>query len=393
MKNQKINTVPILDLKAQLSGIREEIIAAVTEVIDSTQYIMGPKIEALEQAVADYTATSHAIGVSSGTDALLLALMALEVAPGDLVITSDFSFFATAGVVARLNATPVFVDIDPASFNMAPQALERVLDKMSAAEQKKVKAIIPVHLYGQCADMASILAIANRYQIPVIEDAAQAIGAEYLLDNEAKRAGSLGAIGCFSFFPSKNLGGVGDAGMVVTNDAQIAQMLKLKRTHGESAQYHHAVVGGNFRLDPIQAAVLMVKLPFLDQWHQARQRNAERYTKLFQQRNLRQVRLPEAAHANQGLANYHIYNQYVIRVAQRDQLQGFLAEHQIGARVYYPIPFHRQECFKNLGYGIGDFPESEQAAQSVLALPIYPELTAAMQDYVVEKIAEFYGSF
>lgn len=390
MKQPKPQTVPLLDLKAQLSGIRDDILDAVTEVIDSTQYIMGPQIEALESLIAEYSGVSHAIGVSSGTDALLLALMALEVGPGDFVITSDFSFFATAGVVARLNATPVFVDIDPISFNIDPQKLEHVLVRMSPAQRQKIKAIIPVHLYGQCADMVALLALAEQYHIPVIEDAAQAIGAEYEYQGTTKRAGSMGEMGCFSFFPSKNLGGMGDGGMVVTNDEALAHTLKLKRVHGENAEYQHAVIGGNFRLDPMQASILSVKLRHLDQWHVARQRNAEHYCYLFRQDNLEHVQLPQAVHPAQKLTNYHIYNQYVLRVAHRKELQAFLADHQIAARVYYPIPFHLQECFRHLGYQKGDFPESEKAAEEVLALPIYPELTAAMQEYVVATIREFY---
>ncbi len=390
MENQKIQSVPLLDLKAQLSDLREDIVQAVTEVIDSTQYIMGPKVLALESVIADYTGVSHAIGVSSGTDALLLSLMALDIQPGDLVITTDFSFFATAGVIARLNARPVFVDIDPVTFNLDPEHLEHVLKTMSEEEQKKVKAIIAVHLYGQCADMSSIISIAERYHLPVIEDAAQAIGAEYMMKGEKKRAGTLGTIGCFSFFPSKNLGGVGDAGMIVTNDEQLADQLRLRRIHGAKSEYWHEVIGGNFRIDPIQAVVLAVKLPHLDSWHQARQQNAEHYTALFEKKGLGQIIPPQPVYKAQGLSNYHIYNQYMIRAPQRDELQKFLTQHQIAARVYYPIPFHRLECFQSLGYPADAFPASEQASQEVLALPIYPELTDAMQEYVVEKIAEFY---
>ncbi len=390
MKNQNIHAVPILDLKEQLNALRNEILNAVTEVIDSTQYIMGSKIEVLEQAIADYTGTSYGVGVSSGTDALLLSLMALNVGPGDRVITSDFSFIATAAVISRQYAIPLFVDIDPFTFNICPDKLQQLLWQMTNRERNKVKAIIPVHLYGQCAEMESLFAVANEYQIPLIEDAGQAIGAEYVLSGEVKRAGAMGRMGCFSFFPSKNLGGIGDAGMVVTNDEQLALLLKQKRVHGESSQYHHNAVGGNFRMDPIQAAVLSVKLPFLDQWHQARQRNAERYSDLFRKNELEQILLPTAIYKNRNLVNPHIYNQFVIRVPQRDALQAYLAQHQIETRVYYPLPLHQQGCFQSLGYRTGDFPESEKAAQEVLALPVYPELTEVMQEYVVEKISEFY---
>ncbi|MBF0287626.1 MAG: DegT/DnrJ/EryC1/StrS family aminotransferase [SAR324 cluster bacterium] len=390
MENQKIDSVPLLDLKAQLSDLRDEIVQAVTEVVDSTQYIMGPKVLSLEKAIADYSGVTHAIGVSSGTDALLLSLMALDVQPGDCVITTDFSFFATAGVIARLNARPVFVDIDPVTFNLDPEQLEKVLNTMSSEEKKRVKAIIVVHLYGQCADMSSIVSIAERYQIPVIEDAAQAIGAEYMMGAEKKRTGNLGTMGCFSFFPSKNLGGIGDAGMVVTNDAQLADQLRLKRVHGAKSEYCHEVIGGNFRIDPIQAAVLEVKLPHLDSWHHGRQQNAELYTALFEQKGLSQIIPPQPVYQDQGLSNYHIYNQYMIRAPRRDELQKFLTQNQVAARVYYPIAFHRLECFQSLGYAADAFPESEKASNEVLALPIYPELTDAMQEYVVEKIAEFY---
>ena len=390
MKNQKVHTVPILDLKEQLTALRDEILASVTEVIDSTQFILGPKVEALEDSIANYTGASHGVGVSSGTDALLLSLMALNVGPGDQVITSNFSFFATAGVICRLHAIPLFIDIDPVSFNMNPHKLEQILEQMTDSDRNLVKAIIPVHLYGQCAEMEPILAVANRFQIPVIEDAGQAIGAEYLIAGEVKRAGAMGRMGCFSFFPSKNLGGVGDAGMVVTNDEQLALQLNQKRVHGESSQYHHNSVGGNFRMDPLQAVVLSVKLPYLEEWHRARQENAERYAVLFQNNELKHILLPTPLYKNRNLLNYHIYHQYVIRVPQRDALQAYLAKRRIETRVYYPLPFHQQHCFQSLGYHVGDFPESEKAAREVLSLPVYPELREEMQEYVVEKISDFY---
>ncbi len=387
---EQVNSVPLLDLKAQLVGLREEIAQAVLEVVDSTQYIMGPKIQALEDQVASYTGAAYAIGVSSGTDALLLSLMGLDIGPGDSVITTDFSFFATAGVIARLHAKPIFVDIDPVTFNMDPPALLHCLESMPVSERQTVKAIMPVHLYGQSADLTPLLDIAAQYRIPVIEDAAQAIGTEYFPPEGPQRVGTMGDIGCFSFFPSKNLGGIGDGGMIVTQNSELAQKLRLLRVHGAASEYTHEIIGGNFRLDPIQAAVLSVKLPYLDQWHQARQRNANRYTALFQQKNVPEVKTPVAVYADQGLAHYHIYNQYMIRVSQRSELQAFLKERQIATKVYYPVPFHQQQCFRHLGYRDGAFPESEKAAQEVLALPIYPELTEAMQTYVVEAIADFY---
>ncbi|MGK5092843.1 DegT/DnrJ/EryC1/StrS family aminotransferase [Deltaproteobacteria bacterium TL4] len=382
--------VPLLDLKPQMAELKAEIMREIENILDSTQFVLGPKVEALEKAIAEYTGTSYAIGVSSGTDALLLALMALEVGPGDIVITTDFSFFATAGVVTRLNAQPVFVDIDPLSYNLDPTQLDDVLKRMTKDGRKKVKAIIPVHLYGQCADMAEILGIAERYHIPVIEDAAQAIGAEYQLNGACKRAGNLGTIGCFSFFPTKNLGGIGDGGMVVTNDPTLAEQMKIKRVHGAQPKYYHQTIGGNFRLDPIQAVALSIKLPHLQDWHRARQKNANNYSKYFQKANLPQVGLPHALYQEQGLTNYHIYNQFVIRVPKRDQLQKFLAEQHIATEIYYPIPFHLQKCFAYLGYKKADFPQSKIAAEEVLALPIYPELTEEMQTYVVQQIKEFF---
>jgi len=388
----KTMNVPLLDLKGQLKDLREEYLEAITRVVDSTQYIMGPEVEALEQSVAKYCGTADAIGVSSGTDALLLALMALDVGPGDRVITTDFSFFATVGVIARLNATPVFVDIAPETYNLDPQHLKYRLDSMSEEERSSVKAILPVHLYGQCADMEAILAIAEHYGIPVVEDAAQAIGSEYTLKGEVRRAGNLGDMGCFSFFPSKNLGGIGDAGMVTVNDESLAHSLRLKRVHGGEPKYFHKVIGGNFRIDPIQAAVLSVKLPHLDGWHQARQENADYYNSLFEQKDLDQLVRPHAVYQAQGLKNYHIYNQYMIRVPKRDELRSFLQSHQIASEVYYPLTLHQQECFHYLGHSYtGAFPESEKAASEVLALPIYPDLTHAMLEHVVKHIAKFYN--
>ena len=382
--------VPLLDLRPPLEELRDEIVEAVTQVIDSTRYIMGPEIDGLESEISAYCGTTDAVGVSSGTDALLLSLMVLDVAPGDLVLTSNFSFFATAGVVARLNATPVFVDIDPETFNIDPESLRKTLTDMDAETRKRVKAIIPVHLYGQCADMETILNISREIDIPVIEDGAQAIGAECEIDGQKKSAGSLGDFGCFSFFPSKNLGGVGDGGIVTVNNPELAEQLRLKRVHGGEHKYYHRVIGGNFRLDPIQAAVIRVKLPHLNKWHKQRQDNADHYNELFAEAGLiSKVRTPYVEHP-QSLKNPHIYNQYVIRAERRDELQSFLSENEIASEVYYPLPFHLQECFLHLGGKAGDFPVSETAAKEVLALPVYPGMTGAMRETVVEHIAKFY---
>ena len=375
--------VPLLDLKAQLETIRDEVHLAVEEVLESTRYIMGPKIIQLEEKIAQYCGASFGVGVSSGTDALLIALMALDIQPDDIVITTPYSFFATAGVVARLKARPVLVDIDPATYNLDPQALREWLTS-HPAEIKKVKAIIPVHLYGQCADMDPILTLAGQYGIPVIEDAAQAIGSRYPSQNGVLKAGSMGLMGCFSFFPSKNLGGIGDGGMVVTSNAGLAEKLAKLRNHGSHPKYYHSLIGGNFRLDPIQAAVLLVKLPHLNDWHRARQHNAIFYDQQLQGTGLQ---TPHVAYKRE----YHIYNQYVLSVpSRRDDLCAFLTSHQIGNEIYYPVPFHQQECFRYLGYRTGDFPHSEYAATHTIALPIYPELTDEMKGFVVEKIREFY---
>ena len=376
--------VPLLDLNAQLQTIEKEVKAAVNEVIDSTRYIMGPKVEELEAKIAEYTGAKYATGVSSGTDALLIALMALDIGPGDIVITTPFSFFATAGVIARLGAIPVFVDIDPDTYNLSPDALLKWFES-ETEKRNKVKAIIPVHLYGQCADMDPIVEVAKEYNIPVVEDAAQAIGARYPSKIGVKKAGTMGTMGCFSFFPSKNLGAMGDGGMVVTDDAGINEKLKKLRNHGAKPKYYHALIGGNFRLDPIQAAILLVKLPHLDKWHSMRQKNATYYDENL---NVKGIKKPVVAYKRE----FHIYNQYVISVAEkRDELRNFLTENNIGTEIYYPVPFHKQECFQYLGYKSGDFPNSEYATKHTIALPIYPELTTEMQDYVIEKIVRSKG--
>jgi dTDP-4-amino-4,6-dideoxygalactose transaminase len=357
--------------------------AALEQTFRSQAFILGPEVAKLEERVAAYSQTRFGIGVSSGTDALLLALMAIGVGPGDEVITTPYSFFATAGAVARLGAKPVLVDIDPKTYNIDPS-------KIGKAITPKSKAMIPVHLYGQCADMAPIMELAQRHNLKVIEDAAQAIGAEY---RDGRRAGSMGTVGCLSFFPSKNLGCLGDGGMVVTNDTDLAERMKVLRVHGGKPKYYHKLIGGNFRLDTIQAAVLNVKLNYLDQWTQRRQENAKRYETLFQQSGVVQkskLRLPDPVYRASGAKHYHIYNQFVLRAEKRDDLMGYLKQKGIGTEIYYPVPFHLQECFRYLGHKEGDFPESERAAKETVAIPIYPELTETQQAEVVEAITSFY---
>lgn len=389
--------VPLLDLQAQLAYLEEDLLAAVTRVVKSTRYIQGPEVEGLEQEIARYCGSKHAVGVTSGTDALLICLMSLGIGPGDQVITSPFSFFATMGVILRVGATPVFADIDPQSYNIDTA---KIAELLAADKEKKIKAIIPVHLYGQCAEMAAILELANIYDVAVIEDAAQAIGAEYPMVVESKtqykRAGSMGTAGCFSFFPSKNLGGIGDGGMVVTDNADFAEKLVLMRNHGAHPKYFHKLVGGNFRLDPIQAAALRVKLPYLERWHQQRGENAARYNRLFAQAELgrEKISTPESVYlpriGNEGESrNVHIYNQYVLRVERRNALRDWLVENNIGCEIYYPVPLHKQECLGAVTRHIS-CPHAEQAADETIALPIYPELTPEMQEYVVNKFVQFY---
>lgn len=378
-------TIPLLDLSAQHQPIQAEIMAAIEQVLSSQAFILGPEVTKLEERVAAYSQARAGIGVSSGTDALLVALMALDIGPGHEVITSPYSFFATAGAIVRVGARPVFVDIEPETFNIDPVKIERAI-------RPNTKAIIPVHLYGQCAEMAPIMALAKQRGLHVIEDAAQAIGADYA---DGRRAGSVGTVGCFSFFPSKNLGAMGDAGMVVTNDLDLAERIRVLRVHGSKPKYYHKLIGGNFRLDSVQAAVLNVKLNYLDEWTRRRQENAERYRTLFQQAGLTDkpgVVLPEARYRRAGVKHHHIYNQFVIRAPRRDELMAHLKQQGIGSEIYYPVPFHLQECFQPLGYKEGDFPESERAAKETLALPIYPELTPEQQQQVVQTIQRFYSS-
>ena len=363
--------VPLLDLKAQYATIKSEIDVAVAEVFESQHFILGPSVEKCEKAVAEYSSCRFGIGVSSGSDALLACLMAENIGPDDEVITTPYTFFATAGAIARVGAKPIFVDIEPNTYNID-------VSKIEAKVTSRTRALMPVHLYGQMADMDPILQIANKHKLIVIEDAAQAIGAEY----KSKRAGSLGHYGCFSFFPSKNLGAAGDAGMIVTNDAERAEKLRVLRNHGSKPKYYHKVIGGNFRLDALQAAVVSAKLPHLDEWTSARQRNAARYDRLFGKARL-PVTLPKAG------VGRHIFNQYVIRIAERDELQAFLQGKGIGTEIYYPVPLHMQECFAYLGGKPSDHPESERAARETLALPVYPELSDDQAKYVVDCIGEY----
>jgi dTDP-4-amino-4,6-dideoxygalactose transaminase len=386
--------VPLLDLKPQYHALKGEIDAAIARVCAGQAFILGPEVKALEQRVAEYSQCRHGIGVSSGTDALLVALMALEIGAGDEVITSPYTFFATAGTIARTGARPLFCDIDPQTFNIAPTAVEAFIEQHCAERSGQlinrrtggwVKAIMPVHLYGQLADMDALMRIARKHRLRVIEDAAQAIGAA---DANGRRACSFGDIGCLSFFPTKNLGAFGDAGMCVANDAALAERLDVLRVHGGKPKYYHALIGGNFRLDELQAAVLNVKLPHLDAWTQARQRNAAYYDAAFARAGLTdRVGTP---HAVTGFR--HIYNQYVIRVPARDELRRHLATAGVGTEIYYPVPLHLQQCFAYLGHRSGEFPESERAARETLALPIYPELTDTQLQYVVDSIASFRGA-
>jgi dTDP-4-amino-4,6-dideoxygalactose transaminase len=384
--------VPLLDLKLQYRGLKSQIQAAIEKVCASQHFILGPAVRELESKVAAYSQCRYGIGVSSGTDALLVALMALEIGAGDEVITSPYTFFATAGTIARAGARALFCDIDPDTFNLAPEALEALVKQRCELRGRewvnrhtggRIKALMPVHLYGQLCDMDALMTVARRLGLYVIEDAAQAIGAE---DGAGKRAGSFGEIGCLSFFPTKNLGAFGDAGMCVANDQALAEKLDILRVHGGKPKYYHPLIGGNFRIDELQAAVLNVKLPYLDSWTQARQKNAAFYDAAFAKANLGgAVQTPAPA-----LAGRHIYNQYVLRVRDRNPLRQQLMAAGIGTEIYYPVPLHLQKCFAYLGHKSGEFPESERAAEETVALPIYPELEAAQLQYVVDAIADFY---
>ncbi|MDP1678367.1 MAG: DegT/DnrJ/EryC1/StrS family aminotransferase [Bacteroidota bacterium] len=382
--------VPLLDLKLQYNSLKPELDAAVQKVIESQYFILGPEVEKMEQLMNAYIGCSYSLGISSGTDALLLALMAIDIQPGDEVIVPTYSFFATAGVVVRLNAVPIFVDVDPVTFNIDPK-------KITPKITSRTKAIIPVHLYGQSADMDSIMSIAKEHKLFVIEDGAQAIGVHY---KDGRKAGAIGDIGCFSFFPSKNLGCFGDGGLVTTNNPELAERMKYLRVHGMNPKYYHKYIGGNFRIDALQAAVLSVKLPHLDQWSSQRRTNAGLYLDLFRKYGLAEntgktvfdsknrILLPHSTYQKSGVKNHHIFNQYIIRVEKRNALKKFITERGIGNDIYYPVPFHEQECFKYLNQG-NDFPVSNCAAHDSLALPIFPELTREQIEYVVSSIAEF----
>jgi len=388
--------IPLLDLKAQYRQIRQDVEAVLLKTAEEQLFILGPEVQRLEHSIAEYVGSEHAIGVSSGTDALLLSLMALGIGPGDGVILPTFSFFATAGVVSRLHATPVFVDIDPVTYNIDPAAMARAYEKYNGT--LNIKAIIPVHLFGQSADMHAIMSFASAHGLHVIEDAAQAIGTAY---RDGRRVGSIGTAGCFSFFPSKNLGAFGDGGIITTNDDELAQRMRLMRVHGAERYYYHEMIGGNFRLDALQAAVLNIKLPYLDSWHEGRRRNAARYNELLA--TLPDVLTPVVVYEDErveaGIENAtgvgedgalrfaHIYNQYCVRVPDRDAVMKRFAERSIGCAVYYPVPFHAQKCFTGIPSCGDAFPVADDVCRDILALPVYPEMTTEMQDVVVAALA------
>jgi len=374
--------VPLLDLKKQYISIRDEVLKATKQIYDKQQFVLGPEVERLEKEIADYCSVKHSVGVSSGTDALIIALMAAGIGQGDSVITSAYTFFATAGSIARMGAKPIFADIDSDTYNVSPEGIENIIEKMTDAELENLKAVIPVHLFGQCCEMDSILKIANKYNLIVIEDAAQAIGAEY----KGKRSGSMGDFGCFSFFPSKNLGAFGDGGIVTTNSDKMYDKLCALRIHGAIGdRYDHQIIGGNFRLDALQAAIVLIKLRYLDTWSNARLSNANKYRKLFINAGMEDIiKLPVERE------NRHVYNQFVIRVKEkRDKLHLFLKDYSIGTQIYYPSPLHLLNCFSYLNYNKGDMSAAESASLNTLALPIYPELTYDQLEYVVDKITEF----
>jgi dTDP-4-amino-4,6-dideoxygalactose transaminase len=378
--------VPLLDLGTQYKNLEGEIMSAAEAVFRSQRFILGPRVEELEEKIAEYCGCRYGVGVSSGTDGLLVSLMNAGVTSGDMVVTTPYTFFATVGVIMRLGALPAFVDIDRETYNMDPDKLEELLGSMDEKERAKIRAVLPVHLYGQCADMEKIIETARIYSLTVVEDAAQAMGAEYKFSNGLiKRAGSMGDYGCFSFYPTKNLGAFGEGGMVVTDSEYIYNMLKTLRNHGDVGRYRHSYIGGNFRLDALQAAILLVKLKYLDDWTERRNENASTYRELFNDAGIQDISLPvEKEHR-------HIYHQFVIRVKdRRDELKRFLTDSGIGCEVYYPIPLHMQECFKNsLSYMRDDFPVSVEASESTLALPIYPELSMDQLRYVVDTIKKF----
>jgi dTDP-4-amino-4,6-dideoxygalactose transaminase len=384
--------IPLLDLKAQYQSIQAEINQKILEVASSQKFILGSEVESLEKEIAAYSEMRFATGVSSGSDALIVSLMALEVEERDAVITTPFTFFATAGAIARLKARLVFCDIDKISYNISPGKLEELLENQQH-QRPKIKAIIPVHLYGQCADMIPIMDIARKHGLFVVEDAAQAIGAEYPMPSGIKKACAMGDFGALSFFPSKNLGAFGDGGMVLTNDESLAKKAKLLRVHGSRDKYFYEILGGNFRLDALQAAILRVKLKYLKSWQQKRIEKASYYDSAFKQSGLTEenlIQIPQSLYKNKGVESYHVYHQYVIRAEKRDGLKEFLQENGVATAIYYPLPLHLQKCFSYLGYKEGDFPMAEEASREVLALPIYPELTSDQQDFIVSSIQNFY---
>lgn len=386
--------IPLLDLKTQYKSIQDEIDKKLLEVVASQQFILGSEVENLEKEIAEYSGAGFGVGVSSGSDALIISLMVLGIGNGDAVVTTPFTFFATAGAIARLGAKPVFCDIERKTYNIDPWKLNTLLEKeFNRKGGSKIKAIMPVHLYGQCADMDPLVKLAKKYNLFVIEDAAQAIGAEYPAHDGTKKACTFGDVGTLSFFPSKNLGGFGDGGMVLTNKESHAQNLKLLRAHGSRNKYYYDVLGGNFRLDAIQAAILRIKLKHLDEWIEKRREKASCYNNLFLETGLAKkglIQIPEAVYKESGVANYHIYHQYVIRAKKRDDLQKFLKAKGIHTAIFYPLSLHLQKCFAYLGYSKGDFPESESACAEVLALPLYPELNSEQQEYIVASVNGFY---
>jgi dTDP-4-amino-4,6-dideoxygalactose transaminase len=393
--------VPLLDLSEQYRALGDSIREAINDVLAGGRFILGPKVEEFEKAMCAYCNTPHAVGVSSGTDALLAILMALGIGRGDAVITTPYTFFATAGCVARVGARPLFADIDPETYNIRPSAIQECIEKScrmnsngewTTKNGEKVCALVPVHLFGLCSEMNALHEISERYRLDVIEDAAQAIGAEFPFHERTAKSGTMGEIGSFSFYPSKNLGAAGDAGMVVCQDKKLAKKLHTFREHGMEPRYFHHVVGGNFRLDEMQAAILGIKLPYLEKWAAARRAAADFYGEEFSRADLRErITVPAEPYRDRGLTNHHVYHQYVIRTPMRDALREHLGKREIETAIYYPLGLHEQKCFAYLGYKKDDFPETERAARETLALPIYPEISREAQRYVVSAIAEFFS--
>jgi dTDP-4-amino-4,6-dideoxygalactose transaminase len=393
--------VPLLDLSEQYRALGDSIREAINNVLASRRFILGPKVEAFEKAMCAYCNTPHAIGVSSGTDALLAILMALGIGRGNAVITTPYTFFATAGCIARIGARPLFADIDRETYNIRPSAIQECIEKNCQPDAdgtwktksgEKVRAMVPVHLFGLCCEMEALRKIAERYHLVLIEDAAQAIGAEFPFPERIAKAGTMGEVGLFSFYPSKNLGAAGDAGMVVCRDEELAKKLRSFREHGMEPRYFHHVIGGNFRLDEIQAAILAVKLPYLEKWAAARRAAADFYgAELTRAGLIERITVPAEPYRDRGLTNHHVYHQYVVRTPMRDALREYLGKREIGTAIYYPLGLHEQKCFAYLGYKKGDFPETERAASETLALPIYPEISREAQRHVVSAIAEFFS--